>query len=513
MSDRGAGGEQSRAPLLVGIDIGTTNIKAIAVEPDGQVVAGASLPTPTHIPRPGWAYYEPAEIWETTVATLRRALGTIDPARVAGVAIASMGEAAVPIDRHGEPTYQAIAWFDRRTQPQADWLAQTIGKDTLFAISGLALLPIFGLCKLLWLKENEPEAFARTNRWLHMADYIAFQLSGAQATDYSLASRTLALDLRRRVWDINLLQTVGIPADILAPLTQSGTAIGRVTGEAAGATGLPVGACVAAGGHDHVCGAFGAGVVEPGMVLNSLGTAEALFLPLDAPIMNPQLGREGYTQGAHVVPDRYYVLGGLHASGASVEWIRTVVGEGIDYATLIQEASEAPLGSCGAVFLPHLRLSNPPFDDPLARGAFVGLTTDISRGAMMRAVFEGLAYDARQSLAPLLAHAGSSAREIIAIGGGTRNRLLLRLKATVLNRPIAVCEMEEGTTFGAALLAGIGSAVYPDFPAARRAVPAHDEIVEPDERQVEFYDRCFREVYAQLYQTLRPINHALATIL
>jgi len=500
--------------MLVGIDVGTTNIKAVVYEASGRTVARASTRTPTHYPRPGWAYYEPEEIWQQTARTLREALAQVkQPGQIAGVAVTSMGEAGVPLDAHGAPTYHAIAWFDRRSQPQADWLAQIVGKDTLFAISGLSLQPIFGLCKLLWLRENAPAAFARTVRWLNMADYIAFRLSGAQATDYSLASRTLALDLRRRIWDTDLLRRVGIPPTLLAPLVNSGTALGRVTTEAAEATGLPAGVTVAAGGHDHVCGAFATGVIAPGTVLNSLGTAEALFLPLDQPIMNPQMGAQGYTQGAHVVPDRYYVFGGQYTSGASVEWIRGILGEETaDYAAVIAEADAAPPGSLGVMFLPHLRLGNPPFDDPRSRGAFLGLTTDVTRGTLFRAVLEGLAYESRMSLEPLLAYTGAQPRDITAIGGGTRNPLLLRIKATVLDRPFSVAAIEEATTLGAALLGGIGAGVYADAGTALDALRYTRATVEPVAAHVAFYDRAFREVYQQLYQTLRPLSHALADL-
>ncbi|MEA2526617.1 MAG: hypothetical protein QOF73_3844, partial [Thermomicrobiales bacterium] len=186
-------------PLLIGLDIGSTNVKAVVYEPDGRTVASASVPTVTHYPRPTWAFYRPDELWARAVQVLREAIADVDdPRRIAGIAVASMAEAGVPLDRHGHPTYDAIAWFDRRTIPQRDWLGRAIGEDMLFARTGLSLQPIWSLCKLLWIKENEPEAWARTVRWLNVADFIAYKLSGEPATDWSLASRTLAFDIRRR---------------------------------------------------------------------------------------------------------------------------------------------------------------------------------------------------------------------------------------------------------------------------------------------------------------------------
>jgi xylulokinase len=497
-------------PLLVGADVGTTNIKAVAFDRSGQPVAHASTPTPTHYPRPGRAHYDPEELWGSFVATLRRVTDGLDDAgRIAGIAVASMGEAAVPLDADGRPTHDIIAWFDGRAQPQAELLDRTFGRDRLFGVTGLSLQPIFGLCKLLWLKENEPEAFARALSWLNVADYIAFRLSDVAATDYSLASRTLALDLHSLRWAEELLREVDISPDLFAPLRPSGSSLGPVTPEAAEATGLPRSAHVAAGGHDHVCGALATGVTESGTMLNSLGTAEAIFLPLEGPLTDPEVGRQGYTQGAHVA-GRYYVFGGQYTSGASVEWLRSALGGGADYETLIAEAEEVPPGSLGVFFLPHLRLANPPYDDPASRGAFVGLSTDVTRGALLRAVLEGLAFDSRNSLEPLLVHSGvKKLRAIYAIGGGTQNRLLMRIKATVLDRTITVVGVEEATSLGAAILGGIGAGVYADVPSALRELRYAETPVEPVPDQAPLYDAYFEQVYQQIYPSLRNVHHAI----
>ncbi|MBS1250989.1 MAG: Xylulose kinase [Anaerolineales bacterium] len=498
------------APLLVGVDVGTTNIKAIVFDPTGQTVARASVPTPTHYPRPARAYYRPEELWQSTALALRQATGQLDDAGcVTGIAVASMAETAIPLDAGGRPTYDAIAWFDRRTQPQTEWLDQTIGRDRLFAISGLGLHPIFGLCKLLWLKENEPDAFRRTAHWLNVADYIAYRLSGVPATDYSLASRILALDLRELQWDEDLLREVGVPADLFARLKSSGTPLGPVRPAASEMTGLPTGTQVAVGGHDHVCGALAAGVTEPGTMLNSMGTAEAIFLPLERPLTDPEVGRQGYTQGVHVFPGHYYVFGGLYTSGASVDWFRDVMGSELGYDTLVAEAEEAPPGSLGAFFLPHLRLANPPYDDPKARGAFIGLSTDIKRGALFRSLLEGLAFESRNSLESLLSHAGVSLRNVYAIGGGTRNELLMRIKATVLNYTITVAGVEEATALGAAILGGVGAGVYDDIPFAVNQLRYTQADIEPAADQVAAYGAYFREVYQPLYPTLRSLHHTI----
>src|ERR687886_1124857 len=312
----------SAEPILIGADVGTTNIKVLAFDRSGRAIESASSPTPTRYPSPGRADHDPEELWTSFAATLRRVTERLDdPDRVASIAVASVGEAAVPLDLRGNPTGDIIAWFDGRARPQAERLGRAVGQDRLFGLTGLSLQPIFGLCKLLWLKENEPDAYSRTATWLNVADFMAFRLCGVAATDYSLASRTLALDLQELRWAEELLNEIGISADLFAPLRQGGTLLGPVTHEAATATGLPEGAGVAAGGHDHVCGALAVGVTQKGTMLNSLGTAEAIFLPLERPLTDPQVGHQGYTQGAHVA-GQYHVFGGQYTSGASVEWLR-----------------------------------------------------------------------------------------------------------------------------------------------------------------------------------------------
>lgn len=497
-------------PLLVGVDVGTTNIKAIVFNPLGEVVSFASVPTPTLTPRPTWAEYDPEELWLCTARALSRALGQLaTPQRVVAIATASMAETAIPLDTEGRPTFNAVAWFDRRALPQAEWLDRTIGRDRLFAISGLSLQPIFGLCKLLWLKQHEPAAFARTALWLNVADYIAYRLCGVPATDYSLASRLLCLDLRALRWDVDLLRELEIPVSLFAPLTPSGVSLGRINPDAARATGLPRSAHVAVGGHDHVCGALATGVIEPTALLDSIGTSEALFLPVARPISDPNLGRQGYAQGAHVVPGRYYVLGGLYTGGICVDWFCNLVSADMDYAALIAEAENTPPGSHGVNFLPYLRLANPPIDDPEARGAFVGLTTDASRGTLFRALLEGLTFEMRHSLEALLSHAKADLETISAIGGGTRNWLHTRIKATVLNRAITVVEMEEATALGAAMLAGLGAGVYADVNSALSTLQMARTVVGPMAEHVPFYDAVYRQVYLQMYPALRPINSAI----
>jgi xylulokinase len=318
----------------------------------------------------------------------------------------------------------------------------------------------------------------------------------------------LTFDIRKRGWSDEILDAAGISRDLLATPVASGTPIGKVTRETAIATGLPERAVVAAGGHDHICGALAAGVTKPGKVLDSFGTAEVVLLSLDQPLDSPVLGRQGYCQGPHVAKGLYYVYGGLYTSGASINWWKEVVDENHD--VLIAEAIAAPTGSLGVGFFPHLRIGSTPNTDPRSRGAFVGLTTDVTRGVLTRAVFEGLAYGSWAALEPLLELAGiEQIEDVTMIGGGTRNELLTQIKASVFNANIHLLDLEEETALGAAILGGIGAGIYRDAQDALDTIRSIPTVIEPNKDDVPVYQDYCRQVYQPLYQTLRDVNHAI----
>ena len=499
-------------PLLIGVDAGSSRIRALVFDPEGRAVAEGSRPTETFSTRPEWAHYEPDAIWAAAVGALADATAQIDdPRRIVSLAVASIGESAVPIDRDGRPTYQAIAWFDKRTRPQAERLDRTIGADRLFAVTGMALDPIYGLFKILWLKDNEPEAFGRTERWLNIADYLAWRLCGVQATEAGLACRCMALDLRRGAWADDLLAEVGVPAGLFPELRPSGAALAPVSADVATATGLPPHCLVAVGGHDHFCGALAVGALKQGVLLDSMGTAEAVMLTVDQPIDDPACGRRGYAQSLLDTGERhYFVLGALFTSGGAIEWFRDAMAGGADHATLIAEAEGVPPGSLGAQFLPHLRLGTPPVPDANARGAFLGLSTDIGRGALYRAVLEGIANDTRR-LADGIGALGDvpDIGEIRAIGGNTHNDLLMRIKAAVYDRPITVVDQAEAVSLGVALLGGVAAGVFPDAGSAVAATRGGERVVMPEPALVPGYQRRYRSLYGIAADAVAPVHHRI----
>lgn len=504
-------GTENGAPLLVGLDVGTTNIKAVIVRPDGEMVALASVPQEIDYPHPGWASHRPERIWELCCQVLRDAVRRLpDPHQIVGIAVASMGEAGVTLDEHGRPTYDVIAWFDRRTVLQTDRFSAQIGTDELFAITGAELQPIYTAPKLMWLRDQQPEAWASTRTFLNVSAYIAYRLGADPAQDHSLASRTGLFDLRTRDWSDRLLSIAGLRRDLFAELTPGGTRIGSVSAVAAAETGLPVGIAIGMAGHDHLCGAFAAGVVRRGDVLDSIGTAEGLLVGLDAPVDDVTMGGQGFTQGAHVVPDQYYGLGAIYTAGASYEWARSAVGGGRDHDELLAGARTVPAGSLGVLFLPHLRLAMFPELDSRARGAFIGLTTDITSAALIRAVLEGVAMEGRAGFGPLARYAHlDELTDVTVIGGTSRNQLLLEIKASVMNARHHVLDVAEASALGAAMLAGMAAGVYASADDAIAVVARHSTLVEPDASAVELYDTLFQDVYRHLYHALRPLHHRL----
>lgn len=342
---------------LLGIDVGTTNCKALIFGTDGVQRAAASVLTPVHYPRAGWAEHDPEALWQAVVAVVRQALGQAEPARVRGVAVASMAEAGLLLNTDGRPVTPFIAWYDSRSDPQyRRWLDQ-FGDQRFLPIAGNRPNPIFGAFKLQWLRDNQPDAYAAAARWLHVSDYVAFRLCGVQATDYSLATRTMLFDLPQLRWSDALIAAAGLRADLLPAAVPAGTRLGGVTPAAASATGLAVGTAVGSGGHDHICGALAAGAYQEGAGLDSMGTSEVAFLPLNT----LQLGAAGGVRcsfNAHVARGKYCVTKGIHSSGAAIDWAARLLNLGdtgiAGYERMEAAAAQAPPGSGGVFFLPHL---------------------------------------------------------------------------------------------------------------------------------------------------------------
>lgn len=401
---------------FVGLDLGTTSIKAVAFDEAHRELASAALPTPTHTVSTG-AEYDADELWDTASAVLRDVIAQLDESgqRIEAIATASMGEAGVLVDGVGEPVGPVIAWFDQRTEAQAQRWAAEVGAEPSIRIAGVPPRPVFGTMKMQWMRDETPDVWARGRHWLNMADWAAFRLTGEMATDFSLASRSMLLDVARRQWSDKLLEAAALDRQLLAPLVASGSAVGRVHGEASEATGLPVGCVVGAGGQDHVCAALALDVTRPGMLLDSIGTAEAFFLVTDGFDASGRLAQAAVGQGVHVVADRTYAMTGLQQGGGRIDARRIELGLG--------------------------------WNDFLGSVAADEIIDEVAR-------------DGETRIAEMLTAAGLTEVEHIVTGGGSRNAQLIERKQAISGRSIEVADLVEATALGAALL-------------ARRAAEAH----------------------------------------
>lgn len=344
-----------------------------------------------------------------------------------------------------------------------------------------------------------------------MSPWIAFRLCGIPAIDPSLASRTLCLDAHARTWSTELLSALDLDVSLLPPILPSGTALGPLRSEVLAATGLPGHPVVAVGAQDHICGGFLAGATRPGVLLDSLGTAEALLATAESPPLTESVRPLGFVQTSAALHRPFYLVGsGLNSSGGAVEWARTAVGSGTPRDELIAAAAAVPPGSGGVLFLPHLARSTAPTPDSAARGAFVGLTAATDPAALFRAALEGVAMEARVVTDALAALPGvETPGTVRVIGGGTKNALLLEIKASVFNRPLTVFDEPEMTAVGAAVLGGLAAGLWADFDAALASLDLKSHTVLPRAAWAQHYEEVFAAAYRELYRVLRPINHSL----
>jgi len=505
--------ERFEGPFLIGIDVGTQSIRTIAFDVRGRKVAQAYRPTPARNLDGGRGEYDPDALFATVVTCLTETAGALEGRPIAGMAVGSVGESCVLLDEQGRSLAPSLVWFDRRTEEAANRIVERIGADRLFQITGLRIDSTLTLCKLAWMREQWPEAMGRVRRILNIADWIAFRLTGEAATDLTHASRTLYLDIHERRWSEELLALVGLDPSHPAPLVASGARVGTVRPEVLAETGMAGRPVVAAGGHDHLCGSYAAGIRRPGMLLDSMGTAEAILLATAFPLLDPSLMRRGFIQGAIATHRSLsYLGGGINSAGGTIEWFRAIAGN-TPHETLIAEGEATGLGSQGVVSLPLLVYSPPPDPDVNGRGGFIGLTAHTTRGALYRAVLEGLAMQARLLVDAMAALPGITApSEIRAIGGNSRNPLFLAIKANVYGRPVTAVDEPEATALGAALLGGVAAGVWPDLDAALAALERRDHVVEPDPALVERYDALHESVFARFQATLKPLNRELANL-
>ena len=502
----------------LGIDIGTSATKTIAIDERGNILAGASGEYPCDYPKPGWSEQDPELWWTATKKTVLEVIqkSGLKPNEIVGVGLSGQMHGSVFLDANGRVVRPALLWNDQRTASQCIEIEEKAGgRETLVRWVGNRAMTGFTAPKLLWVRENEPSAWARVRQVLLPKDYIRFRLTGEYATEVSDASGTLLFDVANRCWSRELLAKLDIDLALLPICRESFEVSGKVSKIGADATGLREGTPVVGGAGDQPAGAVGNGIVRPGCVSATMGTSGVVFAHTDTAGFDP-LGR--LQRGCHAVPNAWHVMGVVLAAGGSFQWFRDQLGKaeidaakprGIDpYEILADEAALAGPGAEGLFFLPYLTGERTPHFDADAKAAWIGLTVRHGRPHLIRAVLEGATYAMRDSL-ELIREMGASIGEIRLSGGGARNALWKQIQADVYGQEVCTINASQGPAFGVALLAMVGAGVFSGVPEACDATIKVVERVSTDEATKRFYDRgytIYRDLYTNLRESFRAIS-------
>lgn len=495
---------------FLGVDIGTSGVKAVVVSEAGDVLATATTPLTLQTPHPAWAEQDPDAWWAASRASIREVVGRARGAAIAAIGLSGQMHSSVFLDREGRVIRPALLWCDARTTAECAEITDRVGEAQLHQWTSNPALEGFTLPKVLWLRNNEPDAFARLAKVLLAKDYIRYRLTGTMAAEPSDASGTLMYDVRRDEWSLPLLTALGLSPDLLPSLGGSAEVLGRVTAAVASDLGLRDGTPVVGGGADNACGAIGVGVVAPGDAVASWGTSGTVLAPAASPLVDPGMRAHTFR---HAAPNTWYVMGVVLSAGGAFAWYRDQVARDLAGAAdadrrLDAEAATVPAGAEGLTFLPYLQGERTPHRDAAARGAFVGLTLAHTRAHMTRAVLEGIAFAMRDSLA-ILAELELPFAPLLLTGGGSRSPFLRKLQADVYGVPVTMPTREEGPAYGAALLAAVGAGAFPDIVTACRKTIARGAVEKPDAATHHAYEAAYRR-FGALYPALRAARTATA---
>ena len=496
--------------MLLGIDISTTGAKALIIDEAGRVAASATAPLTLSTPKPLWSEQDPADWWQGVVSSVSLAL---EKAGATGADIAAIGltgqmHGLVLLDKDGEVLRPAILWNDQRTGEQCDEIRRRLGKERLIQITGNDALTGFTAPKILWVQENEPEVWQKTGHILLPKDFIRYKLTGEYALDRAGGAGTLLFDLAARSWSAEMLGALEIPADRLPPTYEGPEETGRVNGRAATATGLLEGTPVVGGGGDQAAQAVGVGAVEPGIIAVTLGTSGVVFAATESPLVEPEGRLHAF---CHAAPGRWHFMGVMLSAAGSLQWYRDALAPGIKFDELVREAGTVSPGSEGLYFLPYLTGERTPYPDPLARGAWVGLTLRHGRPHMTRAVLEGVSFGIRDSFT-LIREAGLGAIDQVRIsGGGAKSALWRQIMSNVLGVELVTVNTTEGAAYGAALLAAVGAGAFGSVPEACDKLVQITGRTSPDAQAHDRYQKHY-ERYRALYPALAPEFSAIGNL-
>lgn len=497
----------------LGLDIGTTRCKAGIFDSDGQLLVSASREYGYSSPHPGWAEQDPLEVWELAKEILKE-VAQKTPVSPRFLSISTQGEAVIFLDEADNILRPAILGMDMRSVEQCMKLASEFGQDQLLAMAGVPLHPITSLAKILWVKENQPDIFAKTKKFLFYEDFMLWKLGGIQVIDYSMACKTMLFDIRSKEWSPQILDYLEIETNQLAQCLPSGEIVGKVDKKMADELGLPEDLQIVSGGHDVCCAALGSGSVVRGIAADVIGTAEIFSLPVDDYRVVLQIEPHSFSCYDHVIPGKYMLATINQTAGLLLRWYRDTfrietlkeeIEKGISsYQILIDRAKVEP---AHIFVLPHLVGSGTPWIDPLSKAAILGITLNTDEGEIIRAILESIVFEQKVSI-ELFEENGVFFNEIRAVGGCARSPFWLQIRADILGKPVSSLVFEDASVLGAAMLAAFGGGDFSSLEEIAQGWVKIKETYFPDEEKHKFYQERF-EVYKELYPALKEVNHKI----
>lgn len=485
--------------VVIGLDLGTGGVRAIAVTLQGQVIAQTTKTYPLLTPHPGWTEQHPADWVDASLNALTEVAQQLDGQSVIGLGLSGQMHGMVPLNKDGQVIRPAILWNDQRTGEAVTEIEATVPRSDLIQRTGNPAITGFQLPKLVWLRSQEPQSYEQVKRILLPKDYLGYVLTGEAVTEPSDASGIGCLNLASRQWDQEILDALNISPDLFPPVVESTAIAGRLKPELAEQIGLPAGLPIVAGGGDNAAAAIGLGISDRNLQRGSLsiGTSGVIFAPCDRATPDP----EGRVHLFCHADGSYHLLGVTLAAGGALRWYRDTFAREIPFTDLITLAEQSQPGSRGVLFLPHLAGERSPYLDPDTRGAWVNLSLAHNQGDLIRAVLEGVAFSLRAALDVI--QEICPVNQLLATGGGVRSHLWFHMLADVLHTELVAPKAEEGAAYGAAILAMVGTGAYPTLAKAFTILPQSSEAVQPQEHPA--YEAAF-ERYAVLYEALKAVR-------
>jgi xylulokinase len=496
--------------MWMGIDVGTGGTRALVVDDRGRIRAGFTAPhEDMRMERPLWAEQRPEDWWDATVQAVRGALAQarISGRDVRGVGLSGQMHGLVILDADRNVIRPSLIWCDQRSQQQVDYINRTVGRANILTYTANPVLTGFTLPKLLWVRDNEPQLYERVRHMLLPKDYVRFRLTGEFATDVSDASGTALFDVVNRRWSSSMIDALALDPAILPKCYESVEVTGAISASVTGLTGLLAGTPVVGGGGDQASSAVGNGIVEAGVVSCTLGTSGVVFAHMEQ--VSYDLSGRVHTF-CHAVPGKWHVMGVTQGAGLSLQWFRNQVARGLDYDAITAEAAKAPAGAQGLFWLPYLMGERTPHLDAAARGGWIGLTASHTRADLARAVIEGVSYSQKDCL-DIIEQLGVTVNSVRVSGGGGRSPFWRQVLADVLEKPVVTLETQEGSAYGAALMALAGTGAYASVPEVCRATVRETATISPRPESSAFY-REGHAVYRAIYPALKPVNQMIARL-